>query len=151
MSTDQYQMNNLLADIPNISNAPQKMLLGQPLRKVVARLDALMMVLKSCVGTECTHPWLQLHPDGNVTTLQGALAPKYDLFYQSQPKVSFSACKLGYFPEYEGPQAIMRFHGEGNASAHETTSGPASLLSFPLFTRLSTFLFLLYHVWLNFC
>lgn len=148
MSTDQYQMNNLLADTLNISKVPQKTLMGRPLQQVVARLDALMMVLKSCVETECTHPWLQLHPQGNVMTLQDALAPEYDHFYLSQPKVSFSACKLGYLTEYEGPQTVMRFSGEWNAPASEATSGSISLLSFPLF---SSFLFFLYHVWPNFC
>lgn len=144
MSTDQYQMNNLLADTLNISNVPQKTLMGRPLQQVVARLDALMMVLKSCVETECTHPWLQLHPRGSVNTLQGALAPKYDHFYQSQPKVTFSACKFGYLPEYEGPQTIMRFSVE--ASASEATSDPTSLLSFTSFSLLLTFLLFLYNV-----
>lgn len=112
MSMDEYQMNNLLSDIRDISDVSEtKSLLGRPLNQVAARLDALMMVLKSCVGVECTDPWLQLHPRGNVKTLKAALNQMYDHFYQCQPKVAFSACKLGYMLEYEGPQTAMRYSG----------------------------------------
>ncbi|CAL5874789.1 uncharacterized protein PFLUO_LOCUS9091 [Penicillium psychrofluorescens] len=110
MLTDEYQMENLLADTWDILNVPEdKILLGWSLRQVVTRLDALMMVLKTCVGIECTRPWLQIHPQGNVETLQDALNPNYDRFYESQPKVAFSACKLGYLIEHEGPQTVMKY------------------------------------------
>lgn len=113
MFEDGYQMNNLLAGIQDISDASQdKNVCGWPLNQVAARLDALMMVLKSCEGDECTHPWLQLHPQGNVHTLQDALDSKYDSFYASQPKVAFSACKLGYLVEFEGPQTAMKYSGD---------------------------------------
>ncbi|KAJ5606005.1 hypothetical protein N7510_008786 [Penicillium lagena] len=72
------------------------------------------MVLKSCVGIECTHPWLQIHPQGEVETLNNALNPKYDRFYESQPKVAFSACKLGYLIEHEGPQSVMKYSEDWN-------------------------------------
>lgn len=110
MSVDGYQMNNLLAGIQDISDASQdENVCGWPLRQVAGRRDALMMVLKSCEGDECTHPWLQLHPQGNVKTLQDALDWRYDSFYANQPKVAFSACKLGYLVEFEGPQTAMKY------------------------------------------
>lgn len=110
MSVDAYQMNNLLAGIQDINDVSQDQnVCGGSLKQVTERLDALMMVLKSCVGDECTHPWLQLHPEGNVRTLQDALDSRYDSFYAAQPKVSFSACKLGYLVEYEGPQTAMKY------------------------------------------
>lgn len=112
MTVDGYQMNNLLADIQDIGEASQdRNVCGWPLRQIVTRLDALMMVLKSCEGDECTHPWLQLHPQGKVKTLQHALDSRYDSFYAAQPKVAFSACKLGYLVEYEGPQTAMKYPG----------------------------------------
>ncbi len=84
-------------------------LLGHPLSKVVPRLDALLLVLKSCKGSACTNPWRQLHPQGNVNTLPEALNSRYDDFYDSQPKAMFTACKKGYLIEYKGPQTPLRY------------------------------------------
>lgn len=110
MSTDEFQMNNLLANTRDVRDIESdRIVCGRSLRQFVARLDALMMVLKSCVGVECTHPWFQLHPQGNVETLGDALNSKYDSFYESQHKVGFSACKMGYLLEYEGPQTAMQY------------------------------------------
>ena len=109
MLEDEYQMYNLLPktlDVKIVTGAP---ILGRNLGQLVQRLDALMMVLKTCSGKECVYPWIVLHPQGNVQTLQQAMNPKYDGFYYSQPKVSFSACKLGYLPEYEGPQTALQY------------------------------------------
>lgn len=70
-----------------------------------------MMVLKICSGNECVNPWLQLRPKGDVQTFQEAMSSKFDEFYRSQPKVSFTACKLGYLPEYEGPRKALQYQG----------------------------------------
>jgi N-acetylglucosamine-6-sulfatase len=77
---------------------------GRPFKHIVTRLDALMMVLKSCKGKECHHPWSVLHPHGHVKTLKESLSSHYDTFYHEQPKVSFDSCELGYIREQEGPQ-----------------------------------------------
>ncbi|KAJ5604411.1 hypothetical protein N7510_009565 [Penicillium lagena] len=114
MVNDYYQMDNLLPDTTDINNVPSGTYLDRPLSNVVARLDALMMVLKTCVGIECTKPWLQLHPQGNVQNLQDALDEKYDAFYSAQPHVSFSACKMGYLAEYEGPTGVMQYGGDSS-------------------------------------
>lgn len=101
MQKDPHQLNNLLLK-PN-SNVS---LLGHPIAKVAARLDALMLVMKSCKGSEsCTKPWNSLHPAGNVANLREAMNPRYDIFYdKEQVKVSYSECALGYLKEFEGPQ-----------------------------------------------
>ncbi|KAF2014187.1 Arylsulphatase [Aaosphaeria arxii CBS 175.79] len=77
---------------------------GRSFEEVVNRLDALMLVLKSCKGRDCVEPWSVLHPGGNVKTLKDALAKTFDAFYEEQPKVSFDSCELGYIKELEGPQ-----------------------------------------------
>lgn len=77
---------------------------GRNIKDVIVRLDALMMVLKSCKASSCTDPWKVLHPQGNVADLPNALASDFDIFYEHQPKVSFSKCELGYIVESEGPQ-----------------------------------------------
>ena len=68
-----------------------------------------MMVLKSCKGRVCADPWRQLHPSGDVLRLEHSLETEFDGFYHEQPKVSFTACKLGYLPEFEGPTHANQF------------------------------------------
>lgn len=85
---------------------------NRPLSQMVSRLDALMMVLKSCKGRVCVEPWHELHPKGDVSTLVDSLHADYDGFYEKQPKVSFTACKLGYLPEFEGPMIANQFHDQ---------------------------------------
>ncbi|AEO60121.1 hypothetical protein MYCTH_2095444 [Thermothelomyces thermophilus ATCC 42464] len=101
LTTDPYQLNNLLRD----SAKPPATLLGVPFEKVVARLDSLLFVLKSCKGQTCVRPWHALHPAGNVQNLHDALNPRFDVFYeQQQKKVSFTRCEMGYLLDAEGPQ-----------------------------------------------
>lgn len=77
---------------------------------VSSRLDALLLVLKSCKGTDCIQPWLVLHPQGNVNDLNDALSSEYDDFYEEQQsKVSFSECELGYIISAEGPQNAISY------------------------------------------
>lgn len=77
----------------------------------MSRLDALMMVLKSCQGDECRYPWRQLHPKGQVGSLAEALVSGFDTFYENQPKVTFSACELGYIVASEGAQKFDVYGG----------------------------------------
>ncbi|KAI5455611.1 alkaline-phosphatase-like protein [Mariannaea sp. PMI_226] len=109
MVSDEYQATNILLRTHDITSLSQKKISGWPLNMLVHRLDALLMVLKSCIGSQCIHPWLELHPQGNVKTLEDAMHSKYDAFYLSQPKVSFSACVKGYLIEYEGPQSVISY------------------------------------------
>lgn len=85
---------------------------NRDLHQIIRRLDALMMVLKSCNGDQCRYPWHQLHPDGTVDTLAEALNKKYDKFYAHQPQVSYSRCDLGYHIDAEGPQKWHVYHGK---------------------------------------
>ncbi|CAK7198755.1 hypothetical protein SEUCBS139899_001419 [Sporothrix eucalyptigena] len=113
LDTDPYQQHNLLGADAN-GNSPAT-LLDFPLSKVVARLDSLLFVLKSCKGRACVRPWDELHPDGDVRNLREALAPQFDTFYEvEQKRVSYSRCELGYFVDAEGPQ----FEHDGIAYRH---------------------------------
>ena len=111
MKTDPYQTTNILPQTYNITSLPDTTENGWTLTKLVHRLDALVMVLKSCVGIVCIQPWPVLHPQGNVHSLQDAMNTKYDAFYASQPKVSFSACLGGYIISNEGPQKVTPYPG----------------------------------------
>lgn len=83
----------------------QGYLFGNPISKVLSRLNGLMMVLKSCKGQDCIYPWSVTHPQGDVKTIRDAMDPKFDEFYEEEmPQVSFDKCVRGYFTELEGPQ-----------------------------------------------
>jgi len=102
---------------------------GQSFAQVVARLDTLLMVLKSCKREECRNPWKVIHPDGDVKGLEGALAKNFDAFYEAQPKVSFTKCELGYLRDSEGPQLPNTFgqsrSGNGDESENAGVQGTA--------------------------
>lgn len=101
LQDDPGQLKNILGDRGSSVDS----LLGHPLHKVVARLDALLFVLKSCKGRTCIEPWRALHPAGNVKNLHDALSPRFDYFYQvQQKKVAYSRCEAGYIVDAEGPQ-----------------------------------------------
>jgi N-acetylglucosamine-6-sulfatase len=92
------------------SSEPAYKILGIPVSKVIPRLDALLMVTKSCKGHTCVDPWSIIHPAGNVKTLSGALNKRFDHFYASvSATVSFEKCELGYILESEGPQKAVVF------------------------------------------
>ena len=99
---DPGQLDNLLKATSELG--PARHIAGHAIDKVVSRLDALLLVLKSCEGRVCREPWKSLHPDGSITTLKDALAARYDRFYlKEQTKVQYDHCENGYFPEAEGP------------------------------------------------
>ncbi|KAB5585019.1 alkaline-phosphatase-like protein [Coniochaeta sp. 2T2.1] len=101
MTTDPQQLHNLL----HADEVKPETLLGVPFSKVVARLDSLLFVLKSCKGQTCVRPWQALHPEGNVENIHDALASRFDDFYENQQKkVSFDRCVAGQVLDAEGPQ-----------------------------------------------
>jgi hypothetical protein len=53
-------------------------LLRRKFEDLIPRLDALMMVLKSCKGDTCRKPWTALHPSGDVASLK-VLFPSFTL------------------------------------------------------------------------
>lgn len=80
------------------------------LNRLIPRLDALLMVTKSCKGATCIAPWSVLHPDGDVRSLADALHEKFDDFYAFVgERVGYDRCELGYIRESEGPQTAMQF------------------------------------------
>ncbi|KAL4806255.1 alkaline-phosphatase-like protein [Aspergillus unguis] len=98
---DPFQTVNLAANVGKHQNYK---IANRPLRQVMQRANALMMVLKSCTEDACRKPWEQLHPGGNVQNLVDALDTAYDTFYANQPRVSFTECSKGHHIWAEGPQ-----------------------------------------------
>ncbi|GME66155.1 Arylsulphatase [Neofusicoccum parvum] len=110
MESDPGQMHNLLA---NGTQQPSGLFLGRPVQQLQPRLDALLMVLKSCKSDSCRLPWDSLHPNGTVSVLSDAMNPKYDAFYARQPKIEFSRCEFGYILDAEGPQNVEPYRNGG--------------------------------------
>lgn len=108
LTTDPHQINNIH---PSANQSSDTTVLGLPLSKVIPRLDALLMVTKSCKGYTCTHPWSVIHPENDVSTLADALQEKFDAFYLSDvaSQIRFEKCELGYIMESEGPQEAAAF------------------------------------------
>lgn len=103
-------MTNYLGEEASLQS--EYTLAGRPFKHVVSRLDSLLMVLKSCKGKECHDPWATLHPKSKIKNLKQALDSEYDVFYESQPKVSYSSCQLGYLVDQEGPQNVNSYGDE---------------------------------------
>ncbi|KAI1092286.1 Arylsulphatase [Rostrohypoxylon terebratum] len=118
MEVDPDQLHNLLSPSPS-SALKSTLAAGHAPQKIAARLDALLLVLKTCSGKRCQHPWSSLHPDGTVRSLADALAPRYDAFYvdnQEVASVKYAYCANGFIPEAEGPtweDSGRAFGGEG--------------------------------------
>lgn len=101
MNTDPYQMSNLYNSFSERTN----LISSYVLDNLQHRLDASLLVLKSCKGQdECMTPWKVLHPQGDVQSLDEAMNPKFDDFYRNQPKIGYPQCSNGYLPAFEGPQ-----------------------------------------------
>jgi N-acetylglucosamine-6-sulfatase len=119
---DPYQLVNLLATDPSaaVLSAREAFTLAGDTTKsrspavenVVSRLDALMMVLKSCKGRNCTRPWEVLHPKGGVETLGEAMAERYDEFYAGQPRMWFRGCAEAYWREWESGKEVRGWDGD---------------------------------------
>ncbi|CZT46525.1 related to arylsulfatase [Rhynchosporium secalis] len=100
LDADPSQMHNLLS----ISHSTEHKIAGLPITKVIARLDSLLFVLKSCKGITCQQPWNQLHPKGDVSNLEDALSERFDHFYEvEQQRIKYSFCSNEYLIDAEGP------------------------------------------------
>lgn len=107
--TNEHELYDLRTDPGQIHNLFPALKADTYLTKVVQRLDALLLITKSCAGKTCREPWMVLHPKGDVASLTDALHPKFDSWYTSvaeRVKVSFDGCALGYIREIEGAQSL---------------------------------------------
>lgn len=99
---DPYEMTNLAGsagDDPKIA-------------RVMSRLNALLMVMKSCETDACRDPWGVIQPPQpaatasnttGVSTLAEALDPSYDDFFAAVPEVAIAECMAYQFSANEVP------------------------------------------------
>ncbi|EJT71027.1 hypothetical protein GGTG_12048 [Gaeumannomyces tritici R3-111a-1] len=79
--------------------------------RVLDRLNALLLVTKSCAEGTCRDPWAVFSPEGGglpkMTTMAQAMDGKYDAFFAGFPRVRFDSCmqvqdvanEMPFFPE----------------------------------------------------
>lgn len=83
---------------------------GFGIPELTARLDGLLLALKSCKGKACRRPWETLFPEGDVRSLRDAMNQQYDNFFlRKQAKVTFSECAGGYLTSAEGALTPLPF------------------------------------------
>lgn len=104
MKQDLYQTSNLavVEAVMHGDSCPDQTTYCQgDVGYIQARLDTLLIVLKTCKGETCRNPWKVIHPGGDVNSLSDAMDPKYNQCYQDQPRLEFHACQPGYLKEFE--------------------------------------------------
>ncbi|UNI22456.1 hypothetical protein JDV02_008345 [Purpureocillium takamizusanense] len=120
--TSEHELYNIKDDpaqLKNLYGAKGKTS-GFPIPELTARLDALLLTLKSCKGKACREPWQTLFPKGNVKNLRQALDRRYDHFFlHEQEKVTFSQCLDGYITSAEGALAPIPYGSTGVDEALE--------------------------------
>lgn len=111
LQEDPHQVRNLLKTHNHLGafatfDAEQH--LSNKHQQLLHRLDALLLVLKTCQGEVCHKPYSAIFPDisatgGEIFKLAHALDPKYDHYFAKLPKVEYSRCELGYQARLEKP------------------------------------------------
>src|SRR5688572_17322363 len=64
-------------------------------KRLIDRLNAILMVTKSCIKDSCRDPWSVLQPrkaKQKITSLTAAMGYEYDDFFEKMPKVHFGKC-----------------------------------------------------------
>jgi hypothetical protein len=102
LEADPLQTDNLLAGLNEAGPFADFSLLSSA--SLLTRLDALLLVLKTCVGDSCRRPWAALFPSGEVKSLQDALDPTFDAYFHRLPRVRYDRCVLGYQARVEKPE-----------------------------------------------
>ncbi|TPX15448.1 uncharacterized protein E0L32_004428 [Thyridium curvatum] len=80
---DPYELTNLA-----LNPTPE-------VQQLLNRLNAILLVTKSCEGGTCRQPWGLLQPNdkpNEIVSLKQAMDPKYDVFFAKFPKVNFKEC-----------------------------------------------------------
>ncbi|KAI0469725.1 arylsulfatase [Xylariaceae sp. FL0804] len=85
-------------------------------RRLLSRLDALLLATKSCAGATCRDPWRVLQPEASrrgvdagssdnltISSLEQALDPRWDSFFTSLPSVAFQECMTYQYRPNEEP------------------------------------------------
>lgn len=92
-STDKWELDNIAE-----SEDPEH-------QRALTRLNAILMVTKSCEGGSCRDPWavFELPHGKKLASFEEAMSPEYDSFFNGFPLVSFRECLQFQSAENEAP------------------------------------------------
>lgn len=65
--------------------------------RLIDRLNAILLVTKSCAENTCRQPWALLQPGrrkDEIVSLRQAMDTKYDRFFSEFPRVAFKECMM---------------------------------------------------------
>ncbi|THU88757.1 alkaline phosphatase-like protein [Dendrothele bispora CBS 962.96] len=102
LKTDPWQINNLATN--TASGFDSFEFSSNTSSQVASRLDALLIVLKTCIGEVCRDPWKAIFPNQTVSSLSDALSSDFDEYFTSLPKFRYEKCQFGYFDNLESPK-----------------------------------------------
>ncbi|KAI0477084.1 arylsulfatase [Xylariaceae sp. FL0804] len=102
-AADPYETHNLI----NSTTTPA-------VRRLLTRLNAILMVTKSCSGDACRNPWIHLTGSnststsnstggGSISSLVEAMDPRHDAYFSSFAAVGFGECMQYQADWNEGP------------------------------------------------
>lgn len=119
VTADPYELTNLARNTSSgdVTAASQR---------VINRLNALLMVTKSCEQDRCRDPWAQLKPDDGtaLVSLTQAMDAGFDSFFADFAKVQFDTCRAIQLTENEEPYfpALDTLPGEGLGRAYRNAT-----------------------------
>ncbi|ORX97372.1 Arylsulphatase [Basidiobolus meristosporus CBS 931.73] len=90
--TGEHELYDLLEDPYQLRNVHPDVIERDP--ELINRLNALLNVLRDCLGNTCRDPWKVLHPDGAVRNLRQALSRVYDSYYAQLAVFKFDTCQV---------------------------------------------------------
>lgn len=105
--TNEMELYNTTADpfeLHNLANSTDP-----AVQRVKSRLNAMLLLTKSCTEDSCRDPWAYLQPNGTApgttrfSTLKEALDPQYDAWFGSFPSVHWNECLQIQLPSNEVP------------------------------------------------
>lgn len=121
ITDDPYELTNL-ARGDNVTTEHQRL---------INRLNALLMVTKSCEQDRCRDPWAQLNPTNGtgtntttLTSLVAAMDSSYDDYFANFEKVTFDTCMQYQWAENETPffPPLDTLAGGGLGRAYRNTT-----------------------------
>ncbi|ROV99828.1 hypothetical protein VSDG_02972 [Cytospora chrysosperma] len=125
----QTELYNVSADpyeLTNLARAYGGNTVSAEHQRVANRLNALLMVTKSCEQERCRDPWAWLKPtdDTTLVSLAQAMDSAYDDFFANFQKVNFDTCMNIQKVENEGPYfpELDTLPGGGLGRAYRNTT-----------------------------
>lgn len=124
----QTELYNITADPYELSNLARGDKVTTEHQRLINRLNALLMVTKSCEQERCRDPWAQLDPTNSSTTtltsLVAAMDSGYDDYFSKFEKVSFDTCMQYQYADNETPffPPLDTLAGGGLGRAYRNTT-----------------------------